>query len=104
MATKTDKKTDLITPGEILLEEFMRPLGISQNLLARDLNVPPVRVHDIIHGRRAITPDTALRLARHFGVSAEFWLNLQSRYDLKRARLAIGAEIDKNVRTRSAAT
>lgn len=104
MATKTDNKIELITPGEILLEEFMRPLGISQNLLARDLNVPPVRIHDIIHGRRAITPDTALRLARHFGVSAEFWLNLQSRYDLKKARLAIGPEIEKNVRTRSAAT
>ena len=94
---------DPITPGEILLEEFMQPLGLSQNRLARELHVPPVRINDIIHGRRAITPDTALRLARHFGVSAEFWLNLQSRYELKRARQTIGAEIEKQVRSRSAA-
>jgi antitoxin HigA-1 len=100
--SKANNLAEPITPGEILLEEFMRPLGISQNLLARELHVPPVRVHDIIHGRRAITPDTALRLARHFGVSAEFWLNLQSRYELKLARRTIGPEIEKRVRARSA--
>jgi addiction module HigA family antidote len=101
---KLNQLVELVTPGEILLEEFMRPLGISQNRLARELHVPPVRVHDIVHGRRAITPDTALRLARHFGVSAEFWLNLQSRYELKQARRTIGPEIDKSVRARSFAT
>jgi len=101
---KLNQLVELVTPGEILLEEFMRPLGVSQNRLARELHVPPVRVHDIVHGRRAITPDTALRLARHFGVSAEFWLNLQSRYELKQARRTIGPEIDKSVRARSFAT
>jgi antitoxin HigA-1 len=102
MTMKMDNSIQPITPGEILLEEFMRPLEISQNRLARELQIPPVRIHDIIHGRRAITPDTALRLARYFGVSAEFWLNLQSRYELKRARKTIGPEIEKQVRARSA--
>ena len=92
-----------ITPGEILLEEFMKPLGLSQNKLARDLDVPPVRIHQIIHGRRGITPDTALRLARYFGVSAEFWINLQTRYDLKIAKRTIGPSIEKRVRPLRAA-
>ncbi len=76
----------LIHPGEILLEEFMQPLGISQNRLGRDLGVPPQRICDIIHGRRSITTDTALRLGVYFRVSAEFWLNLQKSYDLRKAR------------------
>jgi addiction module HigA family antidote len=91
---------DPITPGEILLEEFMKPLDLSQNRLARELDVPPVRIHGIIHGKRAITPDTALRLARYFGVSAEFWVNLQTRHDLKIARRAVGPTIDRTVHAR----
>ncbi len=92
------KELEPITPGEILLEEFMKPLGLSQNKLARDIDVPVVRIHDIVHGRRAITPDTALRLAAYFGVSAEFWVNLQARYDLKRARRDLWPTIEKRIR------
>ncbi len=72
-------------PGEILLEEFMKPLGISQNLLARELRVPPRRINEIVHGKSSITIDTALRLASHFGTSAEFWINLQAHYELELA-------------------
>jgi antitoxin HigA-1 len=79
----TEKVLPPIHPGEILLEEFMKPLGISQNRLGRDLNVPPRRINEIVHGRRGITIDTALRLARHFGTSAEFWINLQTHYELE---------------------
>jgi len=93
---------DPIAPGQILLEEFMTPLHLSQNRLARELDVPPVRIHGIVHGKRSITPDTALRLARYFGVSAEFWLNLQARYDLKAARRAVGPLIERRVRARQA--
>ena len=87
-----------IPPGEILLEEFMLPLAISQNKLARDLDVPVARVNDIIHARRGITADTALRLATYFGTSAEFWLNLQTRYDLKIAATTLGGEVKRTVR------
>ena len=97
------KTLDPITPGEILLEEFMKPLGISQNKLARDIDVPVVRVNTIVRGRRAITPDTALRLARYFGVTAEFWVNLQARYDLKVARRELGPRIERIVRPIEAA-
>jgi antitoxin HigA-1 len=72
-----------VHPGEILLEEFMKPLGISQNQLARDLKVLPRRINEIVPGQRSITIDTALRLARHFGTSVEFWMNLQTHYDLE---------------------
>jgi addiction module HigA family antidote len=92
------KKLVPIPPGEILLEEFMRPLKISQNKLASDLDVPVTRVNDIIHDRRAISADTALRLGKYFKNSAEFWLNLQSRYDLKIARRDIWLRIEKNIR------
>ena len=71
-----------VHPGEVLLEEFMKPLGISINALARDLHVPVSRVSKIVNEERDITPDTAMRAARYFGTTAEFWLNLQSRYDL----------------------
>lgn len=87
-----------VPPGEILLEEFMRPLGISQNKLARDLDVPVARINDIIHAKRGISADTALRLATYFRTTAEFWLNLQSRYDLKIASREVGAKIKKAVR------
>lgn len=75
-----------IHPGEILLEEFLRPLNLSQNRLGLDLGIPPQRVGDIVRGRRGITADTALRLARYFGTTPQFWLNLQSRYELDVAR------------------
>lgn len=74
---------DPITPGEILLEEFLRPMGISQNQLARAIDAPAGRVNEIVLGRRAITPDTAARLSLYFGTTADFWLNLQARYDAK---------------------
>ena len=79
-------KLKLVTPGEILLEEFMVPLGISQNRLSRDINVPVGRINDIVHGRRSITANTALRLGEYFGMTPEFWLGLQAEYDLRKAR------------------
>ena len=72
-----------IHPGEILLEEFLTPLGISQYRLAKEISVSPRRINEIVHGKRAITPNTALRLSRYFGLSEKFWLNLQARYDLE---------------------
>jgi addiction module HigA family antidote len=72
-----------IHPGEILLEEFLAPMNVSQYRLAHDIGVPPRRINEIVHGRRAITPDTALRLSRYFGLSERFWMNLQARYDLE---------------------
>jgi addiction module HigA family antidote len=87
-----------IPPGEILLEEFMKPLGVSQNRLARDIDAPVSRIAGIVKGERAITADTALRLARFFGTSAEMWLGLQADYDLRVARRAKGGEIEKRVR------
>ncbi len=92
------KSLDPIKPGEILIEEFLKPLGLSQNKLARDIDVPVVRINDIVHGRRGITPDTALRFAAYFGVSAEFWLNLQSRYDLKIAKRDLWPTIEGRIR------
>ena len=86
-----------IPPGEVLLEEFVKPLGVSQNKLARGLAVPVTRVHDLIHARRAITPDTALRLSQYFNTTPEFWLNLQVRYDLEKVRRKSGATIAKTV-------
>ena len=80
------RKLELITPGEILLEEFLVPLGISQNRLSRDINVPVGRINDIVHGRRSITANTALKLGKYFGNSPEFWMGLQAEYDLRKAR------------------
>jgi addiction module HigA family antidote len=88
--SKTTKQLDPIHPGEILAEEFMKPLGISINRLSRDVYVPPNRIHGIVHGTRAITADTALRLGVYFGTAPETWMNLQSEYDLRVARRAIG--------------
>lgn len=90
------------SPGEILLEEFMKPLGLSGSELARQLNVPANRVNDIIRERREITPDTALRLARYFGTTARFWLNAQSAYGLAKAEAEIGRIIASEVRPRAA--
>ncbi len=95
------RKMAPIHPGEILLEEFLEPLGISQYRLAKDVSVPPRRINDIVHGTRAITADTALRLARYFGTSERFWLNLQTRYDLEMERDRLGARLDKEVLPRA---
>jgi addiction module HigA family antidote len=82
-------------PGEILLHEFMEPLGISQYALAKAIGVPLPRINQIVHRRRAITADTALRLSRAFGLSDAFWVNMQSRYDLDMARVQLGDELDQ---------
>lgn len=95
-----DPKLGPIHPGEFLLEEFMKPLGLSQNALARALNVPPGRIGEIVNGRRGITGDTALRLERYFGSSAKMWLGLQVQYELEAAQEAAGKEIRANVRPR----
>ena len=79
----SEEKLPPIHPGEILLEEFLQPMGISQYRLAKDISVPPRRINEIVHGKRSITADTALRLSRYFGMSERFWINLQSRYDLE---------------------
>lgn len=79
----TEKLLPPIHPGEILMEEFLKPMGISQYRLAKDISVPPRRINEIVHGKRAITPDTALRLSRYFGLSERFWINMQARYDLE---------------------
>lgn len=84
-------------PGEMLREEFLRPLEITQNALALKIRVPATRIGEIIHGKRAITPDTALRLARFFGNSPEFWLNLQQMHDLSKARLELSKTIEHDV-------
>ena len=90
-----------IHPGEILIEEYLKPMGISQYRLAKDINVDPRRINEIIHGQRAITADTALRLARYFGTSERFWLNLQSRYDLELQKMELGDRLEKEVKTLS---
>ena len=92
------KELEIIHPGEILAEDFMGPLGVSQNRLARDMDVPVSRVAGIVKGDRSITADTALRLARFFGTSAEMWLGLQSEYDLRVARRTSGRMIEARVR------
>jgi antitoxin HigA-1 len=87
-----------IHPGEILREEFLGPMGISQYRLAKDINVDPRRINVIIQGKRAITADTALRLARYFGTSERFWLNLQAQYDLEVERDELGDRLEKEVK------
>ena len=91
------KVLEPIHPGEILREEFLKPMRISINRLARDIVVPPGRISEIVNGKRGITADTALRLARFFGVSPELWLGLQAEYDLRIARQTVGKEIEKRV-------
>ena len=93
------KKLSPITPGDVLLEEFLKPMEITQNQLAKDINVPANRVSQIIHGKREITADTALRLGKYFGIEPEFWLNLQVRYNMKIARSQVGKKIEKEVKT-----
>ncbi len=86
-----------VTPGEVLLEEFLKPMGISQNALARSMRVPLDRINAIVHGRRVITADSALRLAAALGTTPEFWTNLQCKYDLEAAKRRVGAQVQKEV-------
>jgi antitoxin HigA-1 len=97
------KRLDPIRPGEILLEEFLKPLEISQEQLARDIDVPKSRISRIIHGERSITADTALRLATFFGTSAEMWLALQAEFDLRKIRQTSWPKIEPRIRKFSAA-
>jgi addiction module HigA family antidote len=98
------KKLDPIHPGEVLLAEFLEPLGLSQYRLAHAISVPPRRINEIVHGNRAISADTALRLSRFFGTSAQFWLNLQARYDLETERDRLGARLKREVEVFAAAS
>jgi addiction module HigA family antidote len=90
-------KPSPIHPGEILLQEFLKPLGISQYRLAKDVSVPPRRINEIVRGQRSITADTALRLARYFQTSDRFWLNLQTRYDLEAEKDKLGRRLQQEV-------
>ena len=92
-----NKKFPPIHPGEILLEEFLKPMGISQYRLAKDISVPPRRINEIVHGKRSITADTALRLGRFFEIAPQFWLNLQNRFDLEVAEDLLADRLDKEV-------
>jgi addiction module HigA family antidote len=92
------KRLEPIPPGEVLFEEFMRPNGVSQNRLARDIDVNPARINDIVHGRSSITASISLRLAKYFGTTPELWMNLQSRYDLRRARNNDWPKVEARVR------
>jgi len=89
-----------IHPGEILLEEFLKPMSISQYRLAKDISVPPRRINEIVHGKRAVTADTALRLSRYFGISERFWMNLQARYDLEIEKDRLGDRLSKEIHAR----
>ena len=97
------EKLPPVHPGEVLLEDFMKPLGLSQYRVAQDIGVSPIRISQIVHGKRAITADTAMRLARYFGTSAEVWLRLQARYDLEVAQEQVGERIKQEVRVLKAA-
>jgi len=90
-------KIPLVHPGEILMEEFLTPMGISQYRLAHDISVPPRRINEIVHGTRGVTADTALRLGRYFGISPQFWLNLQGHFDLEQEQDRLGDRLEKEV-------
>ena len=92
------KKFAPVHPGEILLEEFLKPMGISQYKLAKDISVHPRRVNEIVHGKRSISADTALRLSRYFGLSERFWLNLQARYDLEMEKDKLEGHLEDEVK------
>ncbi len=92
-----------ISPGEVLQEDFLRPLGLSQYRLAKDIGVPPRRINEIVKGGRSITADTALRLGRYFKMSAQFWLNLQAHYDLEREQKRLGRRLELEVKVLEAA-
>jgi antitoxin HigA-1 len=95
------KKLSPTHPGEVLLEEFLKPMGISQYRIAKDIGVPPRRINEIVHGNRAISADTALRLSKYFDMSERFWLNLQTRYDLEVEKDRLGKRLDTEVVTRA---
>ena len=95
--TRRLQKLVPVHPGEVLLEEFLQPMGISRSRLAKDTNVPPRRINEIVRGTRAITADTAIRLARYFGTSERFWLNLQSHYDLEVEKDRLGDRLQREV-------
>ena len=97
----TIKKLPSIHPGEILIEEFLKPMGISQYRLAKDISVPPRRINEIVHGKRSISADTALRLGRFFGISPQFWLNLQTRFDLEVTEDLLAERLEKEVQVLS---
>ena len=99
----TERKLPPIHPGEILLEEFLKPMGISQYRLAKDISVPSRRINEIVLGKRAISPDTALRLSRYFGLSEPFWLNLQARYDLEVEKDRLAGRLKREVRVHATA-
>ena len=90
-----------VHPGEVLLEEFLKPMGISQYRLAKDIGVHPRRINQIVHGERSISANTALRLSRHFGLSERFWLNLQARYDIEVEKDKLRGRLDSEVKVRS---
>lgn len=92
-----NKKMEPIHPGEILLEEFLKPMRISQYRIAKDISVPPRRINEIVHGKRSITADTALRLSKYFNTSERFWLNLQIRFDLEIEKDRLGMRLDSEV-------
>ena len=98
MPTRKAAKLAPVHPGEVLLADFLEPLALSQYRLAHDVSVPPRRINEIVHGTRAITADTALRLARYFGTTDRFWLNLQARFDLETQRDALGPRLAREVR------
>jgi len=91
-----------VHPGEILLEEFLKPMGLSQYALAKDINVPARRINEIVHGDRSISADTALRLSRYFGMSENFWMNLQTRYDLEIQKDQLDGRLEREVRVYAA--
>ncbi len=95
--TMAKKVMNPIHPGEILMEEFLEPLGVSQYRLAKDISVPPRRINEIVHGKRSITADTGLRLARFFGTTERFWLNLQVRYDLEVEKDRLSGVLERDV-------
>ena len=101
---KTMKTRSLppVHPGEVLVEDLMKPFGLTANGLARELRVPATRIAEIIKGRRALTADTALRLARYFGMSAQFWMNLQTRYDIEMTERRCKVEIERSIHPRAA--
>jgi addiction module HigA family antidote len=96
-----NEKLPPIHPGEILIEEFLKPLGLSQYRLAKDISVPPRRINEIVHGKRSISADTALRLGRFFGIAPQFWLNLQTRYDLEVTEDLLAERLEKEVQVLS---
>ena len=97
-----DKLLEPVHPGEVLMEEFLKPMGISQYRLAKDISVPPRRINEIVHGTRAVTADTALRLSRYFGTTERFWLNLQTQYAIEVEKDRLGDSLEREVQSLAA--